>query len=149
MTPRKCLGKNHLVELPLTSKRMRSPARSLARTVFVNVSEERMPWRQEILGRDLWSQKVSQQQQGTLRQLGFPIDILTWKSPTRRPSTSLAAVSSTTWATKDGIVLPHVFVELPLTPKTNNHQQATIEPDPKSLLPTTVEPPKYAMNHGG
>jgi len=42
MTPRKCLGKNHLVELPLTSKRMRSPARSLAHAVFFIVGEERM-----------------------------------------------------------------------------------------------------------
>jgi hypothetical protein len=45
--------------------------------------------------------------------------------------------------------LPHLFAELPLTPKTNDHQQTAVEPDLKSLLPTTVEPPKYAMNHGG
>jgi hypothetical protein len=57
-------------------------------------------------------------------------------------------MSSVTQATKDGIVLPHLFIELPLTPKTNGHQQATVEPNLESLLPATVEPPKYAMNHG-
>jgi hypothetical protein len=57
--PRRSLGKNHLVELPLTSERMRSPVRSLARTFFVNIGEERMPWHREILGQDLWAQKVS------------------------------------------------------------------------------------------
>jgi predicted RNA-binding protein YlxR (DUF448 family) len=56
------LGKNHVVELPLTSERMRSPARSLARIVFVNIGKERMAWRREIPGRGLWAQKVSQQQ---------------------------------------------------------------------------------------
>jgi hypothetical protein len=45
--------------------------------------------------------------------------------------------------------LPHLFAKLPLTPKTNDHQQTAVEPDLKSLLPTTVEPPKYTMNHGG
>ena len=44
---------------------------------------------------------------------------------------------------------PHLFVELPLTTKMNSHPQAAVEPDLKSLLPVTVEPPKYAMNHGG
>ena len=34
---------------------------------------------------------------------------------------SLAAVSSVTRATEDGIVLPHLFMELPLTPKTNGY----------------------------
>ena len=80
-----------------------------------------MPWHREILGRDLWAQKVSWQQQGTLRPLGFPIDILTWKSPACRPSTSLVAVSPATRTTEDGIVLPHLFTELPLTPKMNDH----------------------------
>jgi hypothetical protein len=41
--PERSLGKNHLAELPLTSERMRSPTRSLARAVFVNVGEKRMP----------------------------------------------------------------------------------------------------------
>jgi hypothetical protein len=41
-----------------------------------------------------------------------------------------------------------IFAELPLTPKTNSHQQAAAEPDLESLLPATAEPPKYAMNHG-
>jgi len=58
-------------------------------------------------------------------------------------------VSLATQATEDGIVLPHLFVVLPLTPKTNDHQQAAVEPDLESLLPATAEPPKYAMNHGG
>ena len=49
------------------------------------------------------------------------MDILTWKSPARRPSTSLAAVSPVTQTTEDGTILPHLFVELPLTPKTNGH----------------------------
>jgi hypothetical protein len=62
---------------------------------------------------------------------------------------SLAVVSSVTWATEDGIVLPHLFVELSLTPNTNAHQQAAIESDLESLLTATAEPPKYAMNHGG
>jgi len=31
----------------------------------------------------------------------------------------------------------------------NSHQQATTEPDLESLLLAMVEPPKYAMNHGG
>jgi len=44
------LGKNHLVELPLTSERMRSLARSLARAVFFIVGEEHMTWHREILG---------------------------------------------------------------------------------------------------
>ena len=123
---------------------MRSPARSLARAIFFIIGEERMAWRREILGRDLWAQKVSQQQQGTLCPPRFPIDILTWKSPACRPSTSLVAVSPATRTTEDGIVLPHVFVELPLTPKTNNHQQTVVEPDLESLLPVMVEPPKYA-----
>jgi len=70
--------------------------RILARAVFVNVGEERMPRRREIPGQDLWAQKVSRQQQGALRPLGFPIDILTWKSPTCRSSTSLAAMSPVT-----------------------------------------------------
>ena len=52
-------------------------------------------------------------------------------------------------AIEDGIVLPHLFVELPLTPKTYGHQQAAVEPDLESLLPVMAEPPKYAMNHGG
>ena len=149
MPPGRSLGKNHLAEHPLTSERMRSPTRSLARAVFIKVGEEHMPCLQEILGRDLWAQKVSQQQQGTLSPPGFPIDILTWKSPTRRSSTSLAVVSSVTQATEDGIVLSHLFAELPLTPKMNGHQQATAKPDLESLLPATAEPPKYAMNHGG
>jgi hypothetical protein len=42
MTSRRSQGKNHLVELPLTSKRMRSPTRSLARAAFFIVGEERM-----------------------------------------------------------------------------------------------------------
>ena len=62
---------------------------------------------------------------------------------------SLAVVSSMTHTTEDGIVLPHLFTELPITPKTNGHQQAAVEPDLESLLPATAEPPKYAMNHGG
>jgi len=127
---------------------MRSPVRSLARDVFI-IGEKCMARRREILGGDLWAQKVSQQQQGTLRPLGFPTDILTWKSPARRPSMSLAAVSPATQATEDGIVLPHLFVDLFLIPKTNGHQQAAPEPYLESLLPTTMEPPKYAMNHGG
>ena len=57
-------------------------------------------------------------------------------------------MSSVTWPTEDGIVLPHLFAKLPLTPKTNGHQQAAAELDLESLLPTTVELPKYAMNHG-
>ena len=40
--PRRSLGKNHLTELPLTSERMRSPARSLAYAVFFIIGEERM-----------------------------------------------------------------------------------------------------------
>ena len=71
------LGKNHIMELPLTSERMRSFVRSLACVVFINVEEEHMPRCREILGLDLWAQKVSRQQQDTLRPLGFPIDILT------------------------------------------------------------------------
>jgi len=129
---------------------MRSPARSLAHAVFINIGEERMPRHREIPGRDLWAQKVSRQQQGTLlRPLGFSTDILTWKSPARRPSTSLAVVSLATRGTEDGIVLSHLFAELPLTPKTNGHQLVAAEPDLESLLPAMVEPPKYAMNHGG
>ena len=62
---------------------------------------------------------------------------------------SLAAMSLATRATEDGIVFPHLFVELPLTPKTNGHQQVVVEPDLESLLLATVESPKYAMNHGG
>jgi hypothetical protein len=46
------------------------------------------------------------------------------------------------------LLFPHLFVELPLTPKTNGHQQAAIEPDLESLLLATAKPPKYAMNHG-
>jgi hypothetical protein len=56
---KRSLGKNHLTELPLTSERMRSPARSLARAVFVNVGEKHMPQRREILGQDMWAHKVS------------------------------------------------------------------------------------------
>ena len=78
MMPGRSLGKNYLMELPLTFERMRSPVRSLARVVFINVREERMPLRREILGQDLWAQKVSRLQQGTLlRPPGFPRDILT------------------------------------------------------------------------
>jgi hypothetical protein len=62
---------------------------------------------------------------------------------------SLAVVSSVTQATEDGTVLSHLLVEPPLTPKMNNHQQDTAEPDLESLLPATAELPKYAMNHGG
>ena len=40
--PGRSLRKNHLVELPLTSERMRSPARSLAYAVFFIIGEERM-----------------------------------------------------------------------------------------------------------
>ena len=58
-------------------------------------------------------------------------------------------MSPATRGTKDGIVLPHLFAELPLIPKTNGHQQAAVEPNLESLLPATVEAPKYAMNHGG
>ena len=58
-------------------------------------------------------------------------------------------MSPVTWATEDSIVLPHRSMELSLTPKTNDHQQAIVEPDLKSLLLATVEAPKYAMNHGG
>ena len=47
------------------------------------------------------------------------------------------------------IVLPHLFVELPLTPKTNGQQQATVEPYLERLILAMAEPPKYAMNHGG
>jgi hypothetical protein len=36
--------------------------RSLARAIFINFREEHMPWHREILGRDLWAQKVSRQQ---------------------------------------------------------------------------------------
>jgi len=57
--------------------------------------------------------------------------------------------SLATWAIEDGIVLPHLFMKLSLTPTTNGHQQGTIEPKLESLLPTMVVPPKYAMNHGG
>jgi hypothetical protein len=42
-----------------------------------------------------------------------------------------------------------IFVELPLTPKANGHQQAAVEPDLESLLPATVKPLKYTMNLGG
>jgi hypothetical protein len=77
MTTRRSLRKNHLVELPLTSERMMSPTRSLARTIFFFIGEEHMARRREILGQDLWAQKVSRQQQGTLRPPGFPTDILT------------------------------------------------------------------------
>ena len=62
---------------------------------------------------------------------------------------SLATVSPVTQATEDGIVLPHHFAELPLTPKTNGHQHTAVEPDLESLLPAIVEALKYAMNHGG
>ena len=58
-------------------------------------------------------------------------------------------MSLVTQATKDGIVLPHLFVELPLTPKMNGHQQVTAEPDLESLLSAMAEPPKFAMNHDG
>ena len=58
-------------------------------------------------------------------------------------------MSSVIQDTKDGIVLPHLFTELPLTPKMNGHQQAAVEPDLESLLLAMVESPKYAMNHGG
>jgi len=58
-------------------------------------------------------------------------------------------MSSVTRAIEDGIVLPYLFVELPLTPKRNGHQQAAAEPDLENLLPAMAEPPKYAMNHGG
>jgi hypothetical protein len=54
-----------------------------------------------------------------------------------------------TRATEDCIVLPHLFAELPLTPKMNGHQQAAAEPDLENLLPAMAESPKYAMNHGG
>ena len=54
-----------------------------------------------------------------------------------------------TQATEDGIVLPHLFVELPLTPKMNGHQQPTAERDLESLLPAVAKPPRCAMNHGG
>jgi hypothetical protein len=40
-------------------------------------------------------------------------------------------------------------VKLPLTPKTNGHQQAAAELDLESLVPAMAVPPKYAMNHGG
>jgi hypothetical protein len=39
MTPGRSLGKNHIMELPLTSEKMRIPARSLASAIFVNVEE--------------------------------------------------------------------------------------------------------------
>jgi hypothetical protein len=71
MMPRRSLGKNHLAELPLTSERMRSPARSLAHAVFINIGEEHMPQHQEIPSQDLWAQKVSRQQQGTLALQDF------------------------------------------------------------------------------
>jgi hypothetical protein len=58
-------------------------------------------------------------------------------------------VSSATRATEDGIVLSHLFAELPLTPKMNGHQQAVAKPDLESLLPAMAEPSKYAVNHGG
>jgi hypothetical protein len=58
-------------------------------------------------------------------------------------------VSLATRATKDGIVLPHLFAELPLTPKMNGHQQTAAEPNLESLLPAMAEPPKCTMNHGG
>ena len=54
---------------------------------------------------------------------------------------SLATVSLVTRATENGIVLPHLFMELPQSPKTNSHQQAAVEPYLESLLPATVEPP--------
>jgi hypothetical protein len=41
MIPRRCLGESHLMELPLTFKRRRSPIRRLARATFLNVREER------------------------------------------------------------------------------------------------------------
>jgi hypothetical protein len=45
-------------------------------------------------------------------------------------------------------MLRNINTKLPVTPKTNGHQQAVAEPDLGSLLPTTTEPPKYAMNQG-
>ena len=57
-------------------------------------------------------------------------------------------MSPVTQTTEDGTILPHLFVELPLTPKMNGHQQTATEPDLESLLLATVELPKYAMNHG-
>ena len=62
---------------------------------------------------------------------------------------SLAAMSLVTQATKDGIVLPHLFAELPLIPKTNGYQHAAAKPNLESLLLATAEAPKYAMNHDG
>ena len=97
--------------------------RSLAHAIFINVGEERMPRCREIPGLDLRAQKVFRQQQGTLCPLGFSIDVLAWKFPACRPSMSLATVSSVTRATEDGIVLPHLFTELSLTPKMNGHHQ--------------------------
>jgi hypothetical protein len=68
MMPRRSLGKNHPMELPLTSERMRSPVRSLAHAVFFNIGEERMVttrWFPAIelicrvfLGQDLWVQRL-------------------------------------------------------------------------------------------
>ena len=58
-------------------------------------------------------------------------------------------MSPATQATQDGIVLPYLLAELSLTPKMNDHQQVVAEPDLESLLPAMVEPPKYAMSHGG
>ena len=58
-------------------------------------------------------------------------------------------MSLVTQAIEDGIVLPHLFIELPLTPKMNGHQQAAIELDLESLLPAMAKLPKYAMNHSG
>ena len=58
-------------------------------------------------------------------------------------------MSPVTRAIEDGIVLPHLFAEVPLTPKTNDHQQATAEPDFESLLPVNSGGTKYTMNHGG
>jgi hypothetical protein len=51
--PGKSLRKNHLTELPLTSERMRSSARSLAHVVYINVEEEHMPRRREIPDHDM------------------------------------------------------------------------------------------------
>jgi hypothetical protein len=41
-----------------------------------------------------------------------------------------------------------MLVELPLTPKENNHCQATLELDLESFLPALVRPSEIAMNHG-
>lgn len=128
--PRRSLGKNHLVEFPLTYERMRSAARSPAHTLFFNVGEE------------------------CLAKIGD------WKSPNRYtmgprsrfvgPKASLQhKLQDTRRRSGPPMVsfLP-IFAKPPLTLKTNGHQQAAVEPDLESLLLAAAKPPRCAMNHG-